>query len=139
MVVTALRVAELCKVLVSALAVTSEALLAVTVYSTCTPASSRRCLRATAVTVRSVTVLPAGSTVNTALVKAAWNWGESVTPEMVWVTLMITTAAVGAAVEGAPIATGDRDRDGTALVSAGEGGVVKKAAVVGCVGCTVGS
>ncbi len=99
------RVAGLCKVLVSELADTPGALV-VTVYDTTTPASSRRCCR-TAVTVRSVTVLPAGSTANNALVKSAWSWGESVTPEMVCVALT-TTAEVGVNVVGIKVGTPGR-------------------------------
>ncbi len=147
MVVTALRVAGLCKVLVSALADTPEALLAATVYDTTTPASSRRCRRATVFTVRSVTVLPTGSTAYSALVKSAWNWGESVTPEMVCVALTTTEAVVDTGVGGAVAATGATvpvgDGDGAAFVGAGVGGMLVGAAVVGwgigCGGCTVGS
>ncbi len=113
-----LRVAGFCSVLVSELADTPGAVV-VTVYDTTTPASSRRCRRnGAAATVRSVTVLPVGSTANNALVKSAWNWGESVTPEMVCVAL--TTTTVGVAAGGAPIATGDGD--GAATVGAGVGG-----------------
>jgi hypothetical protein len=121
------RVAGLCKVLVSEVADTPGALV-VTVYDTTTPASRRRC-RSTDVTVRSVTVLPAGSTANNALVKSAWNLGESVTPEIVCVALTTTAAAVGAAVGGAPVETGDGN--GTATVGAGVGGSAVGAAEVG--------
>jgi hypothetical protein len=123
-----LRVAGLCKVLVSELADTPGALV-VTVYDTTTPASSRRC-RSTVVTVRSVTVLPAGSTANNALVKSAWNWGESVTPEMVCVALTTTAVAVAVGlVAGAPVATGDSD--GAPAVGAGVGGRAVGAAELG--------
>jgi hypothetical protein len=100
-----LRVAGLCKILVSELADTPGALV-VTVYDTTTPASSRR-RRSTDVTVRSVTVLPVGSTANNALVKSAWNWGESVTPEIVCVALT-TTAEVGVNVVGVKVGSPDR-------------------------------
>jgi hypothetical protein len=95
----------LCKVLVRELADTPEALVD-TVYDTTTPpASSRRRRYTTDATLRIVTVLPEGSTANSAVLNVSWNWDESSTPEIVWVTLMVTKVAV--AVVGGIMGNGD--------------------------------
>jgi hypothetical protein len=92
-------VAGLCKVLARVLADTPETLVD-TVYDTTTPpASSRRCRRTIDATLRVVTVLPGVSTASNAVLKTTLNCGESSTPEMVCVTLMVTTVAA-AVVEG---------------------------------------